>query len=143
MYPTRDHSEALLDTTTGRIQYFPSPLVPALPFINDGKLLALGVTTAQHSPTLPDVPTVAKAGLPGYEYQDWWGVFAPAATPRAVVDRISQEIARALKLPDVTDQLQSQGAEARPSTPDELGERLRTDLVKWAPIMRKAGIQPE
>ena len=99
--------------------------MPALPFINDGKLLALGVTTAQRSPTLPDVPTVAEAGLPGYEYQDWWGVFAPAATPRAVVDRISKEIARALRLPDVTDQLRIEGAEARPSTPDEFTSFVR------------------
>ena len=74
--PYKGPSEALLDTATGRIQYFPSPLVPALPFINDGKLLALGVTTAQRSPTLPR-PTVAEAGLPGYEYQDWWACSHP------------------------------------------------------------------
>lgn len=115
--------------------------MPALPFINDGKLLALGVTTAQHSPTLPDVPTVAEAGLPGYEYQDWWGVFAPAATPRAVVDRISQEIARALKLPDVTDQLQSQGAEARPSTPDEFTSFVRAKIEAARQVATSAGIR--
>jgi tripartite-type tricarboxylate transporter receptor subunit TctC len=139
--PYKGPSEALLDTTTGRIQYFPSPLVPALPFINDGKLLALGVTTAQRSPTLPDVPTVAEAGLPGYEYQDWWGVFAPAATPRAVVDRISKEIARALKLPDVTDQLQSQGAEARPSTPDEFTSFVRAKIEAVRQVATSAGIR--
>jgi tripartite-type tricarboxylate transporter receptor subunit TctC len=139
--PYKGPSEALLDTTTGRIQYFPSPLVPALPFINDGKLLALGVTTAQRSPTLPDVPTVAEAGLPGYEYQDWWGVFAPAATPRAVVDRISKEIARALKLPDVTDQLQSQGAEARPSTPDEFTSFVRAKIEAARQVATSAGIR--
>jgi tripartite-type tricarboxylate transporter receptor subunit TctC len=139
--PYKGPSEALLDTTTGRIQYCPSPLVPALPFINDGKLLALGVTTAQRSPTLPHVPTVAEAGLPGYEYQDWWGVFAPAATPRAVVDRISNEIARALKLPDVTDQLQSQGAEARPSTPDEFTSFVRAKIEAARQVATSAGIR--
>jgi tripartite-type tricarboxylate transporter receptor subunit TctC len=139
--PYKGPSEALLDTTTGRIQYCPSPLVPALPFINDGKLLALGVTTAQRSPTLPHVPTVAEAGLPGYEYQDWWGVFAPAATPRAVVDRISREIARALKLPDVTDQLQSQGAEARPSTPDEFTSFVRAKIEAARQVATSAGIR--
>jgi tripartite-type tricarboxylate transporter receptor subunit TctC len=137
--PYKGPSEALLDTSTGRIQYFPSPLVPALPFINDGKLLALGVTTAQRSPTLPDVPTVAEAGLPGYEYQDWWGVFAPAATPRAIVDRISKEIARALKLPDVTDQLRSQGAEARPSTPDEFTSFVRAKIEAARQVAASAG----
>lgn len=139
--PYKGPSEALLDTTTGRIQYCPSPLVPALPFINDGKLLALGVTTAQRSPTLPDVSTVAEAGLPGYEYQDWWGVFAPGATPRAVVDRISKEIARALKLPDVTDQLRSQGAEARPSTPDEFTSFVRAKIEAARQVATSAGIR--
>ena len=83
-------NEALLDVATGRIQYFISPLVPALPFIRDGSLIPLGVTTAQRARALPDVPTVAESALPGYEYQAWFGAFAPAGTPRAVVDRIGQ-----------------------------------------------------
>jgi tripartite-type tricarboxylate transporter receptor subunit TctC len=79
--PYKGPSEALLDTMTGRIQYCLSPTLPALPFITDKRLLALGVTTAERSPMLHDVPTIAEAGVPGYEYQDWWGVFAPSATP--------------------------------------------------------------
>ena len=139
--PYKGPSEALLDTVTGRIQYSMSPLVPALPFIRDGKLLALGVTTAQRSPMLQDVPTVAEAGLPGYEYQDWWGVFAPAATPRAIIDKIGKEIARILELPDVTKQLLSQGAEPRPSTPDEFTRFVRAKVENARQVAAFAGIR--
>jgi len=139
--PYRGPSEALLDTVTGRIQYSMSPLVPALPFIRDGKLLAWAVTTAQRSPMLQDVPTVAEAGLPGYEYQDWWGVFAPAATLRAVIDKISKEIARVLELPDVTNHLRNQGAEARPSTPDEFTSFVRAKIEAARQVAASAGIR--
>ena len=139
--PYKGPSEALLDAMAGRIQYSMSPLVPALPFIRDGKLLALGVTTAQRSPMLQDVPTVAEAGLPGYEYQDWWGVFAPAATPRAIIDKIGKEIARILELPDVTKQLLSQGAEPRPSTPDEFTRFVRAKVENARQVAAFAGIR--
>jgi tripartite-type tricarboxylate transporter receptor subunit TctC len=108
--PYKGPSEALLDVTTGRIQYSLSPLVPVLPFIRDGKLLALGVTTAQRSLVLPDVPTIAEAGLSDYEYEDWWGAFAPNQTPSEIVDKINKEIARILELPDIS------SAMARPVT---------------------------
>src|SRR5262245_50689523 len=141
--PYKGPSEALLDTLTGRIQYSMSPLVPALPFIRDGKLLALGVTTAQRSTALQNVPTVAEAGLAGYEYQDWWGAFAPAATPRAVIDKIGKDISRVLELPDVVKQLQSQGAEARPSTPDEFTRFVRAKVEAARQVASLAGIRAE
>jgi len=141
--PYKGPSEALLDTMTGRIQYCLSPLVPTLPFIKDGRLLALGVTTAQRSLVLQDVPTVAEAGLPGYEYQDWWGVFAPAATPRAIVDKIGKEIERILELPDVRRQLLSQGAETRPSTPDEFTGFVRAKVETAREVATRADIRAE
>jgi tripartite-type tricarboxylate transporter receptor subunit TctC len=141
--PYKGPSEALIDTMTRRIQYSLSPLVPALPFVREGKLLALGVTTGQRSPMLPDVPTVAEAGLPGYEYLDWWGVFAPAATPRAVIDKIGSEIRRVLVLPEVTSQLLSQGAEARPSTPDEFTAFVRAKIEAARQVARVASISAE
>jgi tripartite-type tricarboxylate transporter receptor subunit TctC len=85
----------------GRIQCYVAPVVAALPFIQDGRLLALGVTTSARSAMLKEVPTIAEAGVAGYEYLDWWGVFAPGRTPPAVVDRISEEIARVLERPDI------------------------------------------
>ena len=138
--PYKGPPEALLDTMTGRIQYSMAPLLPALPFIRDGKLLALGVTTVQRSPMLQDVPTVAEAGLPDYEYQDWWGVFAPAATPRPVIDKISKEVVRILGLPDITKQLLSQGAEARSSAPDEFTGFVRAKVESARQVAASAGI---
>jgi tripartite-type tricarboxylate transporter receptor subunit TctC len=141
--PYKGPSEALIDTVTGRIQYSMSPLVPALPFIRDGKLLALAVTTVQRSPMLQEVPTVAEAGLPGYEYQDWWGLFAPAATPRPVIDKIGNEIVRILEFPDVTKQLLSQGAEATPSTGEEFTRFVRAKVESARQVAALAGIRAE
>jgi tripartite-type tricarboxylate transporter receptor subunit TctC len=141
--PYKGPPEALLDAMTGRIQYALSPILPALPFIKDGKLLALGVTTEQRSRILQDVPTVAEAGLQGYEYQDWWGVFAPAATPPAIIERISKEVARVLQLPDVTKQLLAQGAEGKPSASDEFTKFVRAKIDTAREVARSAGIRAE
>lgn len=141
--PYKGPSEALLDTITGRIHYSASPFVPALPFITDGRLLALAVTTAQRSTLRPEIPTVAEAGLPGYDYQDWWGVFAPAKTPPAVIDRLAKETARILRLPDVTKQLSSQGAEAAPSSPDEFTRFVRMKIDAARLVASRAGIRTE
>jgi tripartite-type tricarboxylate transporter receptor subunit TctC len=141
--PYKGPSEALLDTMTGRIQYFLAPLVPALPFIRDGRLLALAVTTAQRTPVLPDVPTVAEAGLPGYEYQDWWGIFAPAKTPRPVIGKISTEIARILELSEIRKQMLNQGAEARSSTPEEFTRFVRDKIESAGKVVKLADIRVE
>jgi len=141
--PYKGPPEALLDTMTGRIQYFLSPLVPALPFVKDGRLLALGVTTAQRSPALPEAPTIAEAGLPGYEYQDWWGVFAPAGTPRPVVEKVSKETARIVNLPDVKKQMLSQGEEGAPSTPEEFAAFVRTKIEAAGKVVKLANIRVE
>jgi tripartite-type tricarboxylate transporter receptor subunit TctC len=134
-------AEALIDTMTGRIQYMLSPFLPALPFIRDGKLLALAVTTAQRSPLLPDVPTVAEAGIPDFEYQDWWGVFAPAGTQSSVVEKISAEIGHVLGLSEVAKQLLDQGAEARPSTPGAFNSFVRDRIAAARQVAASAKIQ--
>ena len=140
--PYKGVPEALLDTMTGRIQYYLSPLVPALPFINDGRLLALAVTPVQRTPVLPDVPTIAEA-LPGYEYQDWWGVFAPATTPRPVIDKLSKETARIVELPDIRKQMLNQGEEPRPSTPEEFTRFVRAKVEYARKVVTLAGIRVE
>ena len=141
--PYKGPPEALLDTATGRVEYSFSPLLPALPFIKDGKLLALGVTTARRSQALPDVPTVAEGGVPGFDYQDWWGVFAPAATPRDVVDKIAKEMARILVLPDVAEQLLGQGAQASPSEPAEFTHFVQRSVGIARDVAARAGIRTE
>ena len=141
--PYKGPPEALLDTMTGRIQYAVAPLVPALPFIKDGKLLALGVTTARRSPVLPDVPTIAEAGVPNYEYEDWWGAFAPAQTPPAAIDKLNREMARILRLPDVNKQMLNNGEEARPSATDEFTKFVRVKVEMARDVATRAGIRAE
>jgi len=141
--PYKGVPEQLIDTMTGRIHYFLTPLVPALPFIRDGRLLALAVSTAQRTPILPDVPTIAEAALPGYEFQAWFGVFAPAMTPRAIVNQISKEIARVVDLPDIKKQFVNQGEEGRPSTPEEFTRFVRAEIEKTRKIVKLAGIRVE
>jgi tripartite-type tricarboxylate transporter receptor subunit TctC len=139
--PYKGPPEALLDTMTGRIQCALSPILPALPFIRDRTLLALGVTTAQRASMLQDVPTIAEAGVTGYEYQDWWGIFAPGATPPAVIDKISKEVARILETSDVRGQLLVQGAEAKTSTPDEFMMFVRARVDAARKVAALAGIR--
>jgi tripartite-type tricarboxylate transporter receptor subunit TctC len=141
--PYKGVPEPLIDTMSGRIDYFLSPLVPALPFIRDGRLLALAVSTAQRTSVLPDVPTIAEAALPGYEFQAWFGVFAPAGTPRPVVDQISREIARIVYLPDIKKQFLNQGEEGKPSTPEEFTQFIRAEIEKYSKVVKLAGIRVE
>ena len=141
--PYKGVPEQLIDTMTGRIHYFLTPLVPALPFIRDGRLLPLAVSTARRTEVLPDVPTIAESGLPGYEFQAWFGVFAPARTPRPVVEKISREVARIVDLPDIKKQFLVQGEEGRPSTPEEFTRFVRAEIEKYKKVVKIAGIRIE
>jgi tripartite-type tricarboxylate transporter receptor subunit TctC len=141
--PYKGSPEALLDTMTGRIQYFITPVVPALPLIREGRLLPLAVTTAQRTPLLPDVPTVAEAALPGYEFQAWYGMFAPGGTPRPIIGHISREVARIVQLPDVVKQMTSQGEQPRSSTPEEFTAFYRAEVEKYRKIVKLANIRVE
>jgi tripartite-type tricarboxylate transporter receptor subunit TctC len=141
--PYKGPSEALLDVMTGRIQYFISPMVPALPFIRDGRLIPLAVTTALRTPMLPDVPSVSEAALPGYEYQAWFGMWAPGGTPRPIVEKLSKEVARIVELPDVAKQFANQGELVRTSTPEEFTQFCRAEIEKYRKIVKLANIRVE
>jgi tripartite-type tricarboxylate transporter receptor subunit TctC len=141
--PYKGTPEALTDTMTGRIQYFFSPLVPATPFIKEGRLIALAVSTAQRSPVLPDVPTVAEAALPGFDFDQWYGILAPHATPKPILNQLSQEIARILDLPDVRKTFQTQGAVAKPSTPEQFDAFIRTEIGKVGKVIKAAGARAD
>jgi tripartite-type tricarboxylate transporter receptor subunit TctC len=115
-----------------------------MPYVKAGRLRALAVTTAKRSPSAPDIPTVAEAAnLPGYEVDSWYGVFAPAKTPQAIVRRMRDEIAKMVNTPDIREKLLEQGADAVGSTPEELGRIVTAELAKWAPLVREANIRPE
>ena len=116
---------------------------PAMPHIKSGSLRALAVTTARRAASLPDVPTMAEAGVPDFEFTSWWGVFAPANMPRELALRLSQEFAKALKQPDVRATLASFSAEPVGNTPDEFAAIVGSEVAKFDKVVRNAGIRLE
>jgi len=141
--PYKGPSEALLDTAAGRIDYVLAPVLAASPFIKDGRLLSLGVSTRQRVAALPEVSAIAEAGLPNYEYRDWWGLFVPAGTPQSIIDKSAKEAARILALPDVQKQLLLQGAAASPMAPAEFGAFVRSSIEEFRRIVASTGMKPE
>jgi tripartite-type tricarboxylate transporter receptor subunit TctC len=141
--PYKGVPQGLLDVIGGRIHMsFTSP-VAAMSAAKEGKLRMLAVTTARRFAGLPNVPTMAEAGLPGYEFTGWMGVFAPARTPKPVVERISAEFVRAVTLPEVKARLAADGAEAVGSSPREFSAYVDAELKKWSGVVRKAGIRAD
>ena len=139
--PFKGIPEALADTMTGRVQYFLSPLAIALPMIKEGKVIALGVTTAARSSVLPDIPTIAEAGVPGYRWDTWFGLLAPAKTPRPLIARLNREITRILDLPDVRGRWVALGAESVPITPEQFDKFIAEQSAIFARLARTAGIK--
>jgi tripartite-type tricarboxylate transporter receptor subunit TctC len=141
--PYKGGPEALADALAGRINFVFSPIGLAIPMVRDRKLLALGVSTAARSPALPDVPTVAEAGLPGFEFDTWYGILAPASTPRAIVSQVSADVVRVLAMPDVRERLNARGAVAKGTTPEEFDRFIRAEVEKLAKIVKAAGVKAQ
>jgi tripartite-type tricarboxylate transporter receptor subunit TctC len=135
--------EGLTDVMTGRVDFYFSPLLPALPLIRDGKLLALAVSSVDRSPDLPNVPTTIEAGFPNSEYNFWFGVFVPAKTPSAIIQRLYEEIAKALNDPAVKEKLAALGVQPMPLTPIQFDEYVRKELEQNAILVKAAGIKAE
>ena len=141
--PYKGIPEALTDTVSGRVQFFMSPLASAMALVREGKLRALGVSSAKRVRAYADVPTLAESALPGFEWDSWGGLFAPAQTPRAIVGILNREAGRALTAPDVQSRLQALGAEPMPGTPAAFEKMVAEQLQLTAALARKAGIKPE
>jgi tripartite-type tricarboxylate transporter receptor subunit TctC len=141
--PYKGTPEALNDTLAGRVTYFFSPISAALPNVREGKLLALGVSTAKRSSALPNVPTIAEAALPGFDYNLWVGLFAPAGTPPDIVDKINKDIDRVLQTPEVKERLATLGAEAMPMTPSEFRKFVLGEIDESAKVIKAAGIKAQ
>lgn len=141
--PYKGVPEALTDTVSGRVQFFMSPLASAINLVRDGKLRALGVSSAKRVRAYAEVPTLAEAGLAGFEWDSWGGILAPAKTPRAVINKLNREITRALNSPEVSQRLTSLGAEPMPGTPEQFDKLLAAQLMITANLARKAGIKAE
>jgi tripartite-type tricarboxylate transporter receptor subunit TctC len=138
--PYKGNAEAMNAFLGGHIKiYF--ALVPAvLQHVKAGSLRAIAVTTEQRLPYLPDVPTIAESGFPGYEISSWQGVFAPGGTPRDVVGKINGEVVRLLSVPEVRARISLEGADPVGSSPDAFAERVKSEIAKWTKVARSAGI---
>ncbi|SAI51489.1 lipoprotein [Bordetella ansorpii] len=140
--PYKGGGPAMVDTISGQVQMSFPVLSAAKPQVDGGKLRALGVTGKTRSPLLPDVPTIAESGLPGYEFNTWFVVSAPAGTPQAVVDTLNARLAQALRTPAMTQRLGKEGFEAWISTPSQTDQMVAGELTRWAGVIKDAGITP-
>jgi len=141
--PYKGTPEAITDTMTGRVTYFFSPISSALPNIREGKLVALGVSTAKRSSALPNVPTIAESGLPGFDYNLWVGLWAPAGTPQDIVDKINADVAKVLAMPDVRERLAALGAEPMVMTSADFRKFMREEIDDAAKVVKAAGIKAQ
>ena len=139
--PYRGTLEAFTDIISGRIQYFLAPVVPAVPLIKSGKVVPLAVTDTQRALPLPDVPTVAEAGVAKFGFVSWYGFLAQAKTPRTIVSLLSKEIGQILELPDVKERIASQGAVAKLNAPEELGKIIREEIETMKKVWKLTGVQ--
>ena len=141
--PYKGSSPAVSDLLGGQVNYMFDSVTSARPHLQSGKLRALGVTTAKRSSALPDVPTLAEAGVPGYELSPWFAVFAPAGTPKATIVKLQAALIDAMKQPDVVKRFEAIGAEAIGSTPDELAQHLQRESARWSKLIAERGIKPD
>jgi tripartite-type tricarboxylate transporter receptor subunit TctC len=141
--PYKGLGPGLLDLMAGRLHTVFSTAPAALPHVKTGRLRALAVTSGARSALVPGVPTVAESGIPGYDASTWYGIIAPAGTPRTVIARLNQEITTALGTPELRDQLMAAGADPAPNTPEQFAALIQSEIVKWAKIIKLSGAKVE
>ena len=139
--PYKGTGPALIDTMSGQVHMLMGNVLSSLQYAKNGKLRALAVTTNKRSPAVPEMPTLAEAGVPGYESSTWHAWFAPAGTAPAIIDKLSAELAKAAKAPDVVARLSPDGAQPIGSTPDQLRQFIVTDIARWRRVVKDAGIK--
>jgi tripartite-type tricarboxylate transporter receptor subunit TctC len=137
--PYKGTPEVITDTISGRLHYAMSPLLAAVPHVRGGRLIAVGVTSPQRLPMIPDVPTIAEGGVPGFEYQGWFGILAPARVPRPLIVKLSAEIGRIVALPDIQERIARDGSAAKSSTPEELDKLIRDEIATRTKVFKAAG----
>jgi tripartite-type tricarboxylate transporter receptor subunit TctC len=133
----------MADLVGGQISGSFASMPSSIPFVRAGKLRALAVTAPKRSPAEPQVPTISEAGIPGFSVLDWQGLFTAAKTPAAVVNKLNSEVVRILKLPDVVERLATAGVEIQTSTPKGWGDFVKSEIAKWAKVVREAGVKVE
>jgi tripartite-type tricarboxylate transporter receptor subunit TctC len=141
--PYKGTGPALTDLLGGQVQLMFNSAVSMLPQVRTGKLRALAVTSAKRLAALPEMPTVAESGVPGYEAASWYGVFVPAGTARPTIEKLSGEVVRITRAPDVRERLLADGAEPAGMSPAEFAAFIQRELARWAKVVREAGIKPQ
>lgn len=141
--PFKGSGAAMIDLLSGQVQLALTSAISGAPHIKTGRLRALAVTTAKRSPVMPDYPTVAEAGVPGYSVDGWYAVVLPANTPPTIVTKLNRELVRLLDSPAVIDALAKDGATPAPGTPAHLLETMRAELAKWSQVVKAAGLKME
>ena len=141
--PYRGIPESLTDITAGRVQFFMAPIGSSAQLVRDGRIRGIGVSALKRIPALPDIPTIAESGLPGFEWDAWGSLLMPAKTPRALVDRWNQEVGRAALMPDIEKRLNAIGMRALPTTPQELDSLIKDQMALTGKLAHAAGIKPQ
>lgn len=137
--PYKGNAAALADLMAGRVQMMFSNLLTAMPHVKSGKLRALAISTAKRSPQAPNLPTITESGVPGYDFTPWYGIFAPAGTPRTIVMRLNHEVIHILNAPDLKDRFRSQGIDLVTSSPEAFATLIRKEIPKWRAIVKQSG----
>jgi tripartite-type tricarboxylate transporter receptor subunit TctC len=134
---------ALTDTIGGQVHFNLGSLIQMVPHVRSGKLKALGVSSAKRAPAMPEVPTIAEAGMPGFEVSNWWGILAPAGTPQPVLERLYKELGAILDSPETRKRFELEGAEVVRMKPMEFASFITQETEKWSKVVKEAGIKPE
>ena len=141
--PYKGASPAMIDLRGGRVTYLATSLASAAQSVKDGKIKAIATTGLKRARLMPDVPTVAESGVPGFEVDSWHGMLAPAKVPREIIAKLNREIVAILGKPEVRDALLSEGGEITPGTPEQFAAFLKSDVAKWAKVVKESGITSE
>ncbi len=141
--PYRGIPESLNDIIAGRVQFFMAPLGSSANLVRDGRIRALGVTTAKRIAVLPEIPTIAESGLPGFQWDSWGAIFVPSKTPRAVINKWNRELRRAMAVPEIQKRLRAIGMEAAPTSPEELDQFVKEQMAIIAKLAKAAGLKPQ
>jgi len=137
--PYKGGGPVMIDLIAGQVPCVFATAATAIPHMRAGKIRPLGVTTLKRAGMLPDIPTIAEQGLPGFDANNWYGLLAPAKTPRPIINKLNAEVTKILNLPEIKQYLFNQGLDPAPTTPEEFGSYVKSEMVKWAKVVRAAG----
>jgi tripartite-type tricarboxylate transporter receptor subunit TctC len=141
--PYKGSSPALTDLLANQVQMMFANTLSSLPMVRAGRLRALAISSSKRSPAAPELPTVAEAGMPGFEASTWFGMLAPKGTPKDIIARLNGEVRKVLKMPDILERLKAQGTDPIGSTPEEFRDYIKSELIKWEKVVKAAGVRIE